>query len=384
MFSKFFIKSLRHRIKEHNFLKKLHFKNKVKETHESFWTHTGKNINILNWGSAISLRVMFFINFNILFLSNIVKFILKLPFKIINILLSFTFKVTKVAIKIISDLRTIYYAIAISLFLILALPTIYLLSFYLLLSTPVDNNNKNFLLKLHQYRTAIMVRDANDILVGAMNNNRHAPIHPNAYHLDDSGKKRSLIDWDWGNDSQPASYIRSHNRESSLYVEQVPEFFWEVLKAREHKELSFNDTNFFLGVLNRSYKGVDVAAPMSKIFLLQKGGGSTLMNQIIKNLYGEAYFNNSKNISIECPILQHFEFLRACRKYIEYRAARDLFPYLSMNDGKEFKRWAAMHVGLVGRVGGHQGTLYGLTSASAIVFAKKPTELTGSPALKQC
>lgn len=380
MFSKFFIKSLRHRIKERSFLRKLHFKNNIKKTHENFWIHTGKNIDILNWSSATLLRLIFFINFNLLLLSNTAKFVLKLPFKIIDILLGFTFEITKAAIKVISDLKTIYYAIAIFSFLILALPIIYFLSFYLLLSAPADNNNKNFLLSLHQYRTAIMVRDSNDMLVGAMNNNRSAPIHPDAYHINDSGKKISLIDWNWGDDSQPAHYRKSYNRESSLYVEQVPKFFWDVVKSREHKELSFEDTNFIQGTWNRSYKGVDIIALPAKLLTGNSGGGSTLMNQIIKNLYGEAYFNIRQNISIECEFLYYllpFKYSKKlCRKYIEYRAARDLFPYLSAHNGKEFKRWAAMHVGLVGRVGGHQGTLYGLTSASAIIFAKKPTELT--------
>ena len=269
---------------------------------------------------------------------------------------------------------------------------VYFSTFYFLLAGDVDKDNQAFLLKLHQYRTAIAVRDEGKNLLGIMPNTIAVPS--------------PYIDISYEKDRQNGFYKQSHNRESSLYVDNVPDFFWKVLVEREHKELSFHDEDGLLGyikgVRRRSYRGVDVVAPMLNAIkkVLSKfsinigggegGGGSTPMNSMIKNLYGNYYFeiierkkredgktdiiyhNNIKNLNHECPLIFNFSY-RLCRKLTEYRAARDLFPYLAKNNGKEFKRWVAMHAPFVGSVGANG--LYGLQATAAIMFGDKPKQL---------
>ena len=283
-------------------------------------------------------------------------------------------------------------AIALGIVVLLSPFIIYFSTFYFLLSGSIDNENKNFLLKLHQYRTAISVRDESNNLLGIMPNSL---VVPSEY-----------IDISYEKDMTSGFYKQSHNRESSLYVDEVPDFFWEVLVEREHKELNFSDEDGLLGyikgVRRRSYRGVDVVAPMlnaikkvlSKLSIKveggEGGGGSTPMNSMIKNLYGNNYFeiiekkkrkdgkiktihhNNTKNLNYECPVIFNFNY-KLCRKLTEYRAARDLFPYLAENNGREFKRWVAMHAPFVGSVGANG--LYGLQATAAIMFGDRPKQL---------
>ena len=239
---------------------------------------------------------------------------------------------------------------------------LYFSIFYYFLTSNIDKNNTYFLLKLHQYRTAVSVRDKNGNFLGITPN---SIIVPNDY-----------IDRNLKNDQ----YNKGYNRESSLYVNNVPDFFWKVLLEREHKELIFNDNDnllgYFSGIKNKSFRGVDISAPLRKIFnrIIGKegGGGSTPMNVMIKNLYGYNYFKSKKNRDHECPLLFSLH-PTVCRKFVEYRAARDLFPYLANNNGTEFKRWVSMHAAFVGAVGGNG--LYGLQAASAVMFGKKNNEL---------
>ena len=237
----------------------------------------------------------------------------------------------------------------------------FMVSYWLLSGTP-DPKNQAFLMALHQYRTAIAVRDKQGHLLGVMANDKPAP----AEYIDRDPHRNG-------------AYRKGADRESALYVNHVPGFFWEVLVEREHKHLSFVDETGFggyiKGVLNRSYRGVDVAAPLLKRLKKgsQRGGGSTLLNMMIKNLYGsDNFFLQKENLRKVCPVWVSWN-ATLCRKLIEYRAARDLFPYLAQNDGEEFKRWVSTHVGLVGAVG--NGAVYGIQGAAAVVFGKKPEQL---------
>lgn len=232
--------------------------------------------------------------------------------------------------------------------------------FYYFLTSNTNKNNTNFLLKLHQYRTAVSVRDKNGYFLG---------ITPNSITVPNNYIDRNL---------KNGLYDKGYNRESSLYVNDVPDFFWKVLIEREHKELTFNDddslSGYFSGIKNKSFRGVDISAPLRKILnrIMRNsrgaGGGSTPMNVMVKNLYGYNYFESKKNRNHECPLLFSLH-PTACRKFVEYRAARDLFPHLAKDNGAEFKRWVSMHAPFVGAVGGNG--LYGLQAASAIMFGKK-------------
>lgn len=239
---------------------------------------------------------------------------------------------------------------------------LYFTGFFFLLSGNIDEKNQQFLLNLHQYRTAVAVRDEAKNLLGIMPNGISVPS--------------PFIDRVYDKATDTYTYKKSYNRESSLYVDEIPDFFWDVIKEREHKQLSFTDEpgllGFVRGVINRSYRGVDIIATMIKT-IKRKGGGSTPMNAMIKNLYGYHYFSVEENRKFECPIIVRSSET-FCRKWVEYRAARDLFPSLAQNNGREFKRWVSMHAPFVGSVGGNG--LYGLQAAAAIMFGKKPKDLT--------
>lgn len=239
----------------------------------------------------------------------------------------------------------------------------YFMSAYVLLSGKPNLENRAYLMALHQYRTAVAVRDKQGHLLGVMANYKKPPAD---YFDRDSG----------------GNYLKGTDRESALYVDKVPTFFWDVLVEREHKNLSFKDESGFVGyvkgVFNRSYRGIDVAAPLLKRLNRLRGGssaggGSTLLNIMVKNLYGaDGFFLKKANLKKICSPLISWS-VTLCRKFIEYRAARDLFPYLAQNNGEEFKRWVSTHAGLVGAVG--NGAVYGIQGAAAVVFGKKPEEL---------
>lgn len=253
--------------------------------------------------------------------------------------------------KIINNIIRLFLLVPVAFFLI------YLMFFYFFLSGGVDKYNQSFLLKLHEYRTAVSVRDGKGSLLGIISNGVSPP--------------NSYIDR-----NEEGKYLKSYNRNGSIYVEKVPDFFWEILIESEHKQLNFHDEDGFLGyikgVTRRSYRGVDILSPLFHVFSRNGIGGSTLMNTLIKELYGPKYFSIKKNRIRECPLIINLNSV-FCHKWVEYRGARDLFPLLADNNGLEFKRWVSMHSDLVGAVGG--GGLYGLQAASAIMFNKKPQYL---------
>lgn len=277
------------------------------------------------------------------FCVGLIQFFLDIPLYILNFLLkrcpeSWQNKLT-FSNNVKSKVKGLYYGIVgpSSPFVL------YLGLFYLLLGGSPNLDNQQSLVDLHRSRTAIAIRDNNGNFIG---------IHD--FQID--------------------------GREPALYVDTIPFFFWEMLIFREHKELEFNDqdglSGFLEGVQHGSYKGVNVFAPLVGVLKtligMNGGGGSTPMNFMTKNLYGEGYFKDESNRQKHCPIVIDIH-RTLCRKWVEYRSAKDLFPLLSQNDGLEFKRWVSMHVALVKRV---QGDLYGIQAASAVLFGKKPKNLT--------
>jgi len=200
-------------------------------------------------------------------------------------------------------------------------------------------------IQTHHFRTAVAMRDPQGHLIGALPSPKPSPNNK----------------------------ISHDQRQGALYVDIVPDVFWDVLTAREDRALDFDFQNTSLvDVLTgkkASYKGINFASLIKRPIESQlKGndlaGGSALINLIIKNLYGIRYFNE-----MDTPI----HLLSSLnRKFAEIRGARHLFPYLAQHNGEEFKRWIAMHAPLLSA----GDDVYGIRSASATLFGKRPHELS--------
>ena len=202
-------------------------------------------------------------------------------------------------------------------------------------------------IQTHHFRTAVAMRDSQGHLIGALPSPKPSPNNK----------------------------ISHDQRQGALYVDSVPDVFWDVLTAREDRALDFDFQNTSLvDVLTgkkASYKGINFAALIKRPLESQlKGndlaGGSALMNLIIKNLYGIRYFNE---LDSRIHLLSSLR-----RKFAEIRGARHLFPYLAQHNGEEFKRWIAMHAPLLSA----GDDVYGIRSASATLFGKRPNQLSGA------
>jgi membrane peptidoglycan carboxypeptidase len=228
--------------------------------------------------------------------------------------------------------------IIIILFIPVLLIFVFLYGMYFYLSSSVDNNILDFYVDLHKYRTAIAIRDRDNNLIGTIPN----PLPP------------------------PNKDLNSENtREGVLYVEDIPPIFWDFLMAREDRYLDFKNSEpkfWDLIFKKRSYKGINLMSIIHRVSQSQ-GGGSSLINLIIKNIYGQRYFKNKYGDTFLGKFI---------RKFYEFQGARHLFPYLATNEGIEFKRWISMHVPLLVA----QGDVYGIQAFSATIFGKKPTKLT--------
>ena len=151
---------------------------------------------------------------------------------------------------------------------------------------------------------------------------------------------------------------------STLYINHIPSLYWEILKDREETYLDFdNKETGFWGIINnpRSFNGVDpIGVPKS--ILLELRGGSSLTQQLVKNFYGQDYFNT---------LTSSYYLNTIIRKWTELNEAKTFYHNLRANDGEEFKRWVSMYSPpLVSN-----GTVYGLESVSAVIFGKKPQDL---------
>jgi len=151
-----------------------------------------------------------------------------------------------------------------------------------------------------------------------------------------------------------------------FYVENVPKLYWDILKFREDSHLDFNnDKTDITGIFQnpRSFNGVD---PIGIPNAITKGrGGSSLSQQLVKNFYGQEYFREQTSLHSLNTLL---------RKWQELNEAKTFYHNLRANDGEEFKRWVAMYSpSLVSA-----GSVYGIESVSAMVFGKKPKNLSES------
>ncbi len=144
----------------------------------------------------------------------------------------------------------------------------------------------------------------------------------------------------------------------SLYVTEVPDAWWEVLKALEDRHIDDR---------SRSWAGIDVFALAQRSLGFLGGddskGASSLTMMLIRSMRHEsANPNDSK-------------FKKFRRKFTELLHAPILFKNLYPHD---LKIWLAMHVPLVnGAPGSKMGAaLYGIGITARIVFGKAPKDLT--------
>ncbi|MEN8219440.1 MAG: hypothetical protein ABFS56_24410 [Pseudomonadota bacterium] len=230
------------------------------------------------------------------------------------------------------------YLISMAPVLILGFPLLPVYLLYTYLSSDVDQKVLNHYLSLHRYRTSIAIRDEDNNFIGAIPSQLESP----------------------------SKDFNHQQRQGALYVKNIPPVFWDVLMAREDRYLDFDYSHIrfwdMLTLKKRTYKGIDIFGMYSRI-LQDKGGGSGLINLIIKNMKGQAYFREKYGQGLTGKIR---------RKLDEFQGARHLFPYLAKNGGIEFKRWIAMHVPLLVA----NGDVYGIRAVSATVFGKKPKNLT--------
>lgn len=215
--------------------------------------------------------------------------------------------------------------------MIISLLTVLLVYMYLIFGQPNQEKWKNIIFDNHVKRIAIKIYDATDNMIGGLVNR-------------DVEVNRGIF-----------------------YVENVPSLYWNILKFREDRYLDFdNDSSSLMSLLNhpRSFNGIDVIGIPSAI-LHRRGGGSSLSQQLVKNFYGQDYFRNQTSLNKLNTLL---------RKWKELDEAKTFYHNLRTNDGEEFKRWVAMYSpSLVSA-----GSVYGIESVSAMVFGKKPKDLSES------
>ncbi len=202
-------------------------------------------------------------------------------------------------------------------------------SMYYYLSQPVDEKQRHAYLNQHQQHIALTLHDDNNDLIGA--------FPPLANATDDAT--------------------------GALSVKTVPSVFWALLKAPADKTLSFDTQQPHFWTLYKqiiqfkeaSYKGINLAAPY------QATPYPSLLQHIARNLRSQNSTNNIPQGFID-RLLSNKETLQI---------ARHLFPYLAQNNGKEFKRWSAMHAPSLAA----NNDVYGLTAIAATLFGKKATAL---------
>ncbi|HIQ15725.1 MAG TPA: hypothetical protein EYH38_09210, partial [Leucothrix sp.] len=200
---------------------------------------------------------------------------------------------------------------------------------YWYLSGDAKPDQLQFYQESHRYRTATAISDSHGNLIGVIDN----PLAP------------------------PTENISNTQQLGTLFVNKIPDVFWDVIKAQEDKDLSFDYADMSLmDVLllkKRNYKGLHLFDLVKKhiVFFIPRTSSPRqgLITQIVNNLYGEKYFEDSCSIGLFKKLnIRFFDAINRgiaglCETTEEIRAARHLFPYLAKYNGLEFKRWTAMH-----------------------------------------
>ena len=210
---------------------------------------------------------------------------------------------------------------------------------------------------LHLYRTATAITDSQGNILGVIPNPLAAPTE-NSSHSQDA---------------------------DTLFVNKTPDVFWDVIKAQQDKNLSFDyaDTGLMdvLLLKKQNYKGLNllnlIKQPLYSLFGQSTTSQVGLITNIVNNLYTENYFEEHcsiglfKNLNIRFLNAINHGLSGLCRKTEEIRAARHLFPYLAKFNGLEFKRWTAMHTPPL--ISGQ--SLRGIKTVSETIFAKPVSAL---------
>lgn len=252
-------------------------------------------------------------------------FILFLILRIFALVVVVFFKILK-SLLIVKD-KGIYgfglSMIKIGLFLI----PVSLISIYLYLSGGVDPARLKFYQDLHRYRTATAISDNHGNLIGVL----ATPV------------------------ASPSRTVNHENGENTLYVNTIPNVFWEILKTQGDRELNFNyDQTGLIDVLSfrkKSYKGINILSQIGSFdFFSEKTVSNiSLIENIINNLYENDFFDKKCSTkflkSSPLTLLNYLDkkIIGVCKQVEYIQAGRHLFPYLARFNGLEFKRWTAMH-----------------------------------------
>lgn len=203
-------------------------------------------------------------------------------------------------------------------------------SMYYYLSQPVDEQQRQYYLAQHQQRIALTVHDERNELIGAL----------------------------------PPPANNENDLRGALSVKSVPPIFWDLIKAPVDQALTFapQQPSFWTLYKNiiqfkdASYKGINLAATY------QATSSQSLLQHIAYSLQGHSTHQGNQQRLLE----------RWTSNKEALHIARHLFPYLAQNDGKEFKRWSAMHAPSLSA----KDDVYGLVSIAATLFGKTVTRLT--------
>lgn len=289
-----------------------------------------------------------------LYYVNYLLFILYFAFRVVLSSIVYFFRVL-VSLLIVKDRGIVGVGLSFIKITIFLVP-LSIISLYLYVSGDVDPAKLKYYQDLHSYRTATAISDNQGNLIGAIPN----PLPP------------------------PIKSVSQEQLSGTLYVNGVPDVFWDLLKAQEEKDFSFDYSDAtltdYLFFRKSSYKGIDLTSLLKRpfSFMVSAPNKISLMSRIIKNLYGEKYFEQQCSIGVFKSInSKFFNYLNKkvtglCKKIEHAQAARHLFPYLARFNGLEFKRWSAMHTPLLVS----NNDAHGLRSVSAVVFGEKVERLS--------
>jgi len=208
-----------------------------------------------------------------------------------------------------------------------------LLSYYLFLiaGEPEDKKFDKKFLPQYYYNSAIEIRDQEHRLAGSLAQPESSTVNP------------------------------------SLFIEEVPTLFWNLLKARHDPNLDFenNATTFFEALLQnpRYYNGVDILEP----FVQSKN--------LIKNIITNQSFAISQNPTLTQQLISSFmnryreEPLANMEKL---KLSKTFYHKLKMNDGRNFKRWVSSEHSFFF----FENRGYGLRDTAEIFFGKSLGQLT--------
>jgi hypothetical protein len=166
-----------------------------------------------------------------------------------------------------------------------------------------------------------------------------------------------------GSISQP----NSSTANPSLFVDKVPNFFWNLLKERNDPHLDFknNATTFFeaLGQNPRYFNGIDILEPLVQ------------SKNLVKNMFMEQSFSINPNPTLTQRLISSFmnRYSTTPLSNVEkLKLAKTFYHKLKANNGLNFKRWVSSEHGFFH----FENRGYGLRDTAEIFFGKSLRNLT--------